>query len=255
MVNNQGFVVFDAHARPAGPEYLDRGLATPQYMMSPPPYSSAPIQNVAHSQYQAAQNANAATYPPYPSPPQLPAVLMSGRHHDQGHTNDSMSLLHNTTHKALISASCCENTRSVGQCISPSPSIRSESRCSVTRPLVINPPSNSKTITANFAMNPQDRVEFDTDVDQLMKAIQQDGNATDSTFQASTPVSITKNEVSSAASSPSDVVVSPSKAAGKPKRYICDGPNCNKSFTQKTHLYIHSRTHSGKRPYVRQHPL
>ncbi|KAG4275606.1 hypothetical protein FPRO04_14372 [Fusarium proliferatum] len=33
------------------------------------------------------------------------------------------------------------------------------------------------------------------------------------------------------------------------KRYRYDGPNCQKSFTQKTHLDIHRRTHTGIKPY------
>jgi hypothetical protein len=33
------------------------------------------------------------------------------------------------------------------------------------------------------------------------------------------------------------------------KRYECDVPGCNKSFLQKTHLDIHSRAHTGDRPF------
>ncbi|KAG7410325.1 Asparagine-rich zinc finger protein AZF1 [Fusarium oxysporum f. sp. raphani] len=38
------------------------------------------------------------------------------------------------------------------------------------------------------------------------------------------------------------------------KRYCCDGPNCHKRFTQKTHLDIHCRTHTGIKPYVCDFP-
>ena len=34
------------------------------------------------------------------------------------------------------------------------------------------------------------------------------------------------------------------------KRYECDVPGCNKSFFQKTHLDIHSRAHTGDKPFV-----
>jgi hypothetical protein len=38
---------------------------------------------------------------------------------------------------------------------------------------------------------------------------------------------------------------------GKPrKQWVCDGPNCGRAFTQKTHRDIHRRTHTGQRPYV-----
>lgn len=33
-------------------------------------------------------------------------------------------------------------------------------------------------------------------------------------------------------------------------KYKCDFPDCNKSFSQKTHLMIHGRSHTGDRPYV-----
>jgi hypothetical protein len=34
------------------------------------------------------------------------------------------------------------------------------------------------------------------------------------------------------------------------KRYECTFPGCSKSFFQKTHLEIHTRAHSGDKPYV-----
>jgi hypothetical protein len=39
------------------------------------------------------------------------------------------------------------------------------------------------------------------------------------------------------------------------KRYECDVPGCNKSFFQKTHLDIHSRAHTGDKPFVGSHSL
>ena len=38
------------------------------------------------------------------------------------------------------------------------------------------------------------------------------------------------------------------------KRYQCLMPNCNKSFYQKTHLEIHTRAHTGVKPFVRLYP-
>ena len=35
------------------------------------------------------------------------------------------------------------------------------------------------------------------------------------------------------------------------KRYECEFEGCYKSFYQKTHLEIHTRAHSGDKPYVR----
>merc|ERR1711881_162310 len=43
----------------------------------------------------------------------------------------------------------------------------------------------------------------------------------------------------------------PSKAR---KRYQCSMPDCNKSFYQKTHLEIHTRAHTGVKPFVCKEP-
>jgi uncharacterized Zn-finger protein len=34
------------------------------------------------------------------------------------------------------------------------------------------------------------------------------------------------------------------------KRYICEIAGCDKRFSQKTHLEIHERKHTGDKPYV-----
>jgi uncharacterized Zn-finger protein len=34
------------------------------------------------------------------------------------------------------------------------------------------------------------------------------------------------------------------------KRYQCSMPGCHKSFFQKTHLEIHTRAHTGVKPFV-----
>jgi len=40
------------------------------------------------------------------------------------------------------------------------------------------------------------------------------------------------------------------KAAKSKKRYQCEIEGCNKSFFQKTHLEIHTRAHTGHKPFV-----
>jgi uncharacterized Zn-finger protein len=108
---------------------------------------------------------------------------------------------------------------------------------------------NSKTITVN--QNPNESIEFDTNVDQLMRAIQVDNvNVKEESQQLLTPSPSPKQEPST----PPGLLPCASdldkKGPVKPRKYIYTGPNCNKTFSQKTHLTIHLRTHSGIRPYV-----
>ncbi|KAF2854132.1 zinc finger protein-like protein OZF [Plenodomus tracheiphilus IPT5] len=73
-------------------------------------------------------------------------------------------------------------------------------------------------------------INFATDVDTLMRAIQAKESTTP---QAQEPKQ--EEEV---------------KVSHKPrKRYQCNIPNCNKSFFQKTHLDIHIRAHTGAKPF------
>lgn len=100
----------------------------------------------------------------------------------------------------------------------------------------------AKTLAYNETLDPADKIEFRTEVDELMKAIQ-GTRAKEDHQQPPTP-----------APTPEHVATPPSTLPtqrGKPrKQWICDGPNCGRVFTQKTHRDIHQRTHTGHRPYT-----
>ncbi|PHH67795.1 hypothetical protein CDD80_519 [Ophiocordyceps camponoti-rufipedis] len=136
-----------------------------------------------------------------------------------------------------------------------SPSARSESQASSTARSMgsNNPTANSKTITYNETINPADRINFETDVDELMKAIQtkdEDEDDIPVRGQAPTPAQTPGSDSVSGPQSPVRPP-SPSRSQTKSKKkWVCDGPSCNKRFVQKTHLDIHRRTHTGLKPYV-----
>ena len=89
---------------------------------------------------------------------------------------------------------------------------------------------------------------FSTDVDTLMKAIQ---------AQQPSPRPDAPKVCGTVHDKPSQYGVSQTsqeednKPTQKPKkRYQCSMPGCKKSFYQKTHLEIHTRAHTGVKPFV-----
>ncbi|KAI5212451.1 hypothetical protein E4T38_00488 [Aureobasidium subglaciale] len=83
-----------------------------------------------------------------------------------------------------------------------------------------------------------------TDIDALMKAIQSKvTNGAEQTTKLMYAKPIPREQYAEASSPP------------KPrKRYQCSIPDCNKSFYQKTHLEIHTRAHTGVKPFVCKEP-
>lgn len=78
-------------------------------------------------------------------------------------------------------------------------------------------------------------ISFNTDIDSLMRAIQSKSGNTPAPQQA-------------------QGIVPEPKVAKARKRYQCSMPDCNKAFYQKTHLEIHTRAHTGIKPFVCKEP-
>ncbi|KAK0100975.1 hypothetical protein ONS96_006207 [Cadophora gregata f. sp. sojae] len=103
-----------------------------------------------------------------------------------------------------------------------------------------NPVFNSaETKTSPISTRAQE-VNFGTEVDTLMKAIQAKAQTT-------------PPQATSSAEQIRPVEESSSPKNSK-KRYQCTIANCNKSFYQKTHLDIHERAHTGVKPYACKEP-
>lgn len=86
-------------------------------------------------------------------------------------------------------------------------------------------------------------IAFNTDIDCLMRAIQHKSKGTSSPAEQDQVVPI-----------PEPVAASEVKHSKSRKRYQCSMPDCNKSFYQKTHLEIHTRAHTGVKPFVCKEP-
>lgn len=99
------------------------------------------------------------------------------------------------------------------------------------------------------------QVDYDqsvTEVDNLMKAIQTKSKVRP--HQPLPPIDTSSGKRTSSDSSRSISSPEPPTSLGSRggKSYQCDLPSCSKAFTQKTHLEIHKRAHSGYKPYVRK---
>ncbi|CEJ80946.1 hypothetical protein VHEMI01102 [[Torrubiella] hemipterigena] len=224
MMESPNFMPYDTRAAPA-PE-MQRPMQ-PQYVVGAP-YTGAPINTIAAPQFQQP----AFSYVPYQSPPPTTPVGSPFRPEYQ-------------ERPMMPEGPILPFKRDLLQ--SPA-STRRGSLASV-RSTCSNPSVNAKNITYNESINPADRVNFETDVDELMKAIQTSSEKENAT-QGPTPAATPNGEGAMSPASMHDACPSTPTDNKPKKKWVCDGPNCNKSFIQKTHLDIHRRTHTGAKPYV-----
>lgn len=89
-----------------------------------------------------------------------------------------------------------------------------------------------------------------TDVDTLMKTIQTKTSRSSHRMQTATPKCVKRRSASSDVGS-SSTESSIRNGSSARRRYPCKIQSCAKVFTQKTHLEIHTRAHTGYKPYVR----
>ncbi|KAF7591964.1 hypothetical protein BBP40_000811 [Aspergillus hancockii] len=137
----------------------------------------------------------------------------------------------------------------------PSPNTQ---HISIVRPSTNGLATQSKSPKAN-------EVEFTTEVDILMKAIQSRATAQTPNVHSLPPLQQLTHggnngypQVYSIHSSENTrctmMVEEPQSRSGKKRKYVCTLPNCGKSFAQKTHLDIHTRAHTGDKPFICKEP-
>lgn len=253
-MGSPGFMPYDPRAQ-AGSQ-MQRQAST-QYLMDSN-YSQSPIQSpmstASSPQY---QHPGAFSYVPYqsPSPPTPLGSPFKTEFHEHPLARMESSTVdrrHPQTMREYQPYSPISRKGSVSSVATKSSTSPTTPGSDASTPIALSPitPSplvaghfvNSKTLTYNETIHPTDRINFKTDIDELMKAIQR-AQTTEECQQALTPVQTPKRCASDAS-----VLRTQS---GKPrKQWVCDGPNCGKAFVQKTHRDIHRRTHTGQRPYV-----
>ena len=248
------FTMMDA---PTFMQYDSRGAATahmqrpvpPHYVVAPA-YSAGTMTTLAAPHY---QHQPAFAYVPYQSPP--PATPIGSPYRQDFQERHSQRMVGPDGDGGRI-MSFRRDSKQLNDIRMQSPSARSESQASTAHSLSSNPSAIAKTITYNETIDPANRINFETDVDELMKAIQnkEDEDEDGDQSQTLTPAQTPGAEPASGPQSPISIghPSTPGNGEAKPKKkWVCDGPNCNKRFVQKTHLDIHRRTHTGHKPYVR----
>ncbi|PHH71224.1 hypothetical protein CDD82_6673 [Ophiocordyceps australis] len=242
MMDAPTFLPYDSRSNASA--HMHRPV--PAHYAVAPAYSSAQMPSMPAPHY---SNHQAYTYMPYQSPPPSNPSEPLYKHDFQ------RPRAVEPNNDACRPSFRRDSARPLKDARHQSPSSRSESQVSsAANSTASNPAATSKTITYNETINPADRVNFDTDIDELMKVIQHKRDAGDSeSGQSSTPaqspqVNSTPRSHSPASSRQSSTAV---ETEVKPKKkWVCDGPSCNKRFVQKTHLDIHRRTHTGQKPYT-----
>ncbi|KAF9892190.1 Zinc finger and SCAN domain-containing protein 5B [Aspergillus nanangensis] len=110
-------------------------------------------------------------------------------------------------------------------------------------------------------------IEFSTEVDILMKAIQAKGVSQTPTTQSLPPLQqlthggntgFTQQPYTMSPTPPNPhctmMAEEPPVRSGKKRKYACTLPHCGKTFAQKTHLDIHTRAHTGDKPFICKEP-
>ncbi|OAA40338.1 Zinc finger, C2H2-type/integrase, DNA-binding protein [Metarhizium rileyi] len=236
------FMSYDSRGNPP---QLQRPLPH-QYVVAPP-YSSAPMPSVSATHYHA-PNAF-ATYAPYQSPPPTTPASSPFKPEFQDRPHHVPM---DAESEAMRLASSRRASRQMSAARLQSPAM-SDSNISVAHSAASNPTANAKTITYNETIDPADRINFETDVDELMKVIQtKNDEGSDAPGQTLTPAHTPKADMIMDVQSPASSchTSTPAPEVKPKKKWVCDGPSCNKRFVQKTHLDIHRRTHTGLKPYI-----
>ncbi|GJN85912.1 finger protein AZF1 [Purpureocillium lilacinum] len=237
-MDTPAFMPYDSRGHP--PQHIQRPMAH-QYMVAPA-YTNGPMTTLAAPQY---PNQQAFAYVPYQSPPPSTPMGSPYKHEAPRMVGHDVEAARGMPYR--------RGSRQLNEGRMQSPSARSESQASTAHSVGSNPNANAKTITYNETIDPADRVNFETEVDELMKVIQQNEDDDDEKSMTCTPAQTPNAESSSGSQSPVSFgqPSTPAHTEPKPKKkWVCDGPNCNKRFVQKTHLDIHRRTHTGHKPYV-----
>ncbi|KAK0626873.1 hypothetical protein B0T14DRAFT_421026, partial [Immersiella caudata] len=237
-----GMMPFDVRAMASHP------LRSASQYYSNAPLTAAPMPNIAAPAYQPPVSYGA--YSQFTSAPGLDSFKQDPQqyHHPVERTHLRLVSAEPEPEHGRAAQDVRDTRLSPGG--SRSPSVKSEAqRSSVS---ASSSRRGSKSITSNFSAT--SAIDFNTGVDTLMKAIQAKPDAALGGAEMGT--ASPEADVKSEPVCRNVRMYSPSEQQGdraqtkERKTFYCDMPGCSKTFSQKTHLSIHRRAHTGDKPYT-----
>ena len=141
-----------------------------------------------------------------------------------------------------------------------SPPVKAEANSPVQPSQIFNDPNYPEDYKQSSSGESDSGIIFSTDVDTLMKAIQAKSKPAQQRQQQPSKVLPQQQPIvgykapvaHETVKASSDTPENTKGSQKSKKRYQCNMPDCYKSFYQKTHLEIHTRAHTGVKPFVSQ---
>lgn len=253
-----GLIQSSYDSRTASSAPLTRTMAAPHYMPHGP-YSAAPAHNMVISHPDIPVHHQPFSFNSFPNA--NINILVPGLPGNYMHPSRAPGRLVQPGPGERRSYAPSTHQSYVDEFHSHTPPIKSEPLWSPSTESPTAAASRGKNAARTTPEPTPSEINFDTEVDTLMKAIQAKSQNTQQPQKVS-PVETASRGVPQPAYSQGSRAAPPAQngeddlqdEAGNSKngkrRYHCQLKNCGKSFYQKTHLDIHERAHTGYKPYV-----